>query len=78
MRFLRSFFRTIEHRLLSEILLAEALDNIVTTHRNGVITQMSRVGAHIGYITGLIETLRHHHGLLYPEAKSSACSLLEG
>ncbi len=61
-----------------KITLAELVAYFVGNCGNGKRGQVERVGTHIGYETGLVETLGHHHGLRYGEPEFTGCFLLQG
>ena len=76
MRLLRVILAGIDVSLRGQILGTEVVADIGTHHIQGVLAQVGRVGTHVGDVARFIQTLRHHHGLLHPEAQTRTGGLL--
>ena len=77
MRFLRVFFAGVLIRAFRQVFFAEVIADIAAYHIQCILTQISRVGTHVGNMAGLIQTLGHHHGFLHAEAKTGTGGLLQ-
>ena len=76
MRFLRAFSRPITNRAVGEIFGSELLFYQVPACTHCLITQVSRVGSHVGDVSRLVQTLRERHRFLDAKAHSRTGSLL--
>ena len=76
MRFLRAFPRPITNRAVGEIFGSELLFYQVPASAYRLVTEVGRVGSHVGDVSRLVQTLRKRHRFLDAEAHSRASSLL--
>src|SRR5690606_12603356 len=77
-RFLRAFFARIDIRFFRQVLVAELALDETAHHTDRVSGKVGRVGTHVGDVTGFVQALSHHHGLLHTEAEAIARRLLQG
>ena len=77
MGFLGAFPRAVEIRLWRQVIGAEALFDMRPGRGDGLVAEVGRVGAHIGDVASLVQSLGQGHGFADAESEPGARGLLQ-